>query len=307
MEASGAHEQHEVRRKKSRLRSWVVARLPAYSPGVSPGTVVRSVWAKSGADNCLGVAAQVAYFFVLAVFPFFIFLAALAGYLPITGFWRDFVAWVTRYFPHDSQVLILNTVLSLTQSRQRFLSMGFAGATWAAATGVVMLIRGLDTIYGVRESRGFWKIYGLAVVMLFVLSFFFLGSFAVFAAGDRLDLSLAARLSPRFPAEGIADVARVAVSLLLLNLGVSLMNYALPNGKRPWRWVSAGSIFVAAVFIPASAGFGFYVSHCNYYPRMYGALGAFVIFMVWTYLASLILLVGAELDSEMTRLPLRSE
>jgi membrane protein len=289
-------------RPRPRSRAWAKAAWLQAPPGLRPGPLARRVWRRSGADDCLGLAAQMAYFFALAIFPSFIFLAALVGYLPVTPFWRDFVDWVTRVFPPDAQTLIVKTVLGLTASRRGFISIGFAGATWAAATGVVMLIRGLDAVYEIPETRSLWKLFGRAVVMLFVLSFFFLSAFALFAAGDRLDLWLAAQFGPHFHAERMGDLIRAALYAVVLNFGVVLTNYALPNGKRPWRWVTAGSVFVVVASVPVLAGFGFYVAHFSYYPRMYGALGAFVIFMVWTYLASLILLVGAELDAEMARL-----
>lgn len=277
------------------------ARVPGGKPRIPVTTLAKRVWSEIGNDNCLGMAAEMSYFFVLAVFPFFIFLAALLSYLPVTNFWRSFVAWVTEYFPTDSQALILRTILGLTKARKSFLSIGFAGATWAATTGVLTLIGGLNRAYDLKESRSFLGRLGLAVSMLFVLSFFFVTSFALFTAGDRLDSWLLARVNYSYHIEWIYDLVRFFVSLLFLNLGVSLMNYVLPAGKRRWRWVSVGSAFIVLIWVAMSASFDYYVGHFSYYPKMYGALGAFVIFMVWTYIMSLILLVGAEIDSEVAK------
>jgi membrane protein len=80
-------------------------------------------------------------------------------------------------------------------------------------------------------------------------------------------------------------------------LGLDLLNYFLPNIKRQWHWLTPGSIFVVLAMVVGSAVFNFYLRHFGDYPKFYGALAGFIILLTWVYIASLLLLIGAETDS----------
>jgi len=92
------------------------------------------------------------------------------------------------------------------------------------------------------------------------------------------------------------------LSLGLLGIAISLVYYALPDLDRSRRLIVPGTFFVIAAWAPATLGFNFYVRHLAAYDRTYGALSAFVIIMVWIYLGSLILLIGAEINCELRKL-----
>jgi membrane protein len=195
----------------------------------------------------------------------------------------------------------LDTVSSLTHNRASFLSIGLLGTVWAASGGFMNLMCSLNAAYKVKETRSFHKRLGLAFIMLFVLTFLFLGSFGLLTVGDWLGSRLADR--------GIGVLlillwylGRWTVALLLVALAVALVDYALPNRRRPWRCLTPGALFFMLAWVPATLGFNFYVRHFASYSRTYGALGAFVILMVWTYITSLIALVGAEINCELHKI-----
>jgi membrane protein len=81
-----------------------------------------------------------------------------------------------------------------------------------------------------------------------------------------------------------------------------LANYFLPNIKQPWHWVTVGTSFVTLAFFLASFGFDFYIQRASNIPKIYGTLAGFIIFMIWIYIANLILLIGAEMDTAMEEL-----
>lgn len=110
------------------------------------------------------------YYFVAALFPFFIFLAALIGFLPFTGFWDDIVNWIVRYLPPEAQSWVLLAVLGLTRGRMKFLSVGVLGTAWSASSGVTSLMESLNAAYEVRETRSYWKRRALAFLILLILS-----------------------------------------------------------------------------------------------------------------------------------------
>jgi len=153
---------------------------------ISIKELTKRVWREIDVDNVPGLAAQTSYYFVLALFPFLIFLAALVGSLPFTGLWDEVLAWMTQHLPLERQHLILQTVTSLARGRQSFLSIGLLGTVWAVCAGLMNLMCSLNTVYDVEETRSFWKRLVLALVMFFVLTFLFIGSFGLLSAGDWL-------------------------------------------------------------------------------------------------------------------------
>jgi membrane protein len=164
------------------------------------------------------------------------------------------------------------------------------------------LMCSLNAAYEVRETRSFFKRLGLALAMLFVLTFLFVGSFGLLSAGDWLGTWLVNRLGPSLAVITLWFVGRWVLSLALLALAVAILDYVLPNLRRPWRCFTPGTLFVVLAWAPATLGFKLYVGHFASYNRTYGALGTFVILMVWMYVTSFIALVGAEIDCELHKM-----
>lgn len=253
-------------------------------------------------DNVLGVAAQMAFFFSLSLFPFFIFLAALAGILPSTQLWDHVLKWVTLYLPEPSQAFVFNSVAGLTRGRETFLSFGFLSAFWSACGGVISMTSALNMAYEVHETRRWWKRIGVAVLMVFILGLLFLLSFGIVTVGHITVVWMLRHTSPGVPPPAFWQLGHWIISLFLLVLGMALIDYFLPDVKQPWHWISPATVLAVIVWIPGSLTFNFYVRHIGGYNRMYGALGAFIILMVWIYILSAIILVGAEANSELLKM-----
>jgi membrane protein len=266
--------------------------------GFPCGELCRRVWRQIDASNCTGWAAEMSYYFVAALFPFFIFLAALVGFLPFTGFWTETVGWVVRYFPPDAQNWVLLGVLGLTRGRIPFLSFGVLGTALGASSGIMSLMDSLNAAYEVRETRSYWKRRALALVLLVVLSFLVIAAFGVSILGHWLAVS-AGRLVSLSP---LWDLGRWLISFLLIGLAAAITDYTLPNLKRPWRWVTPGSVFVMLAWLLVSKGFNVYVHYVGGYSKTYGALGGLMILMLWIYIVSLIVLVGAEVNCQLDKI-----
>jgi len=249
------------------------------------------------ADDCPYLAAKMSYYFVLAVFPFLVFLAAVVGFLPFTNLWDRIVTWMILYVPSEMRKSLLLTIIDLTRGRTGFLSFGIIGTTWAATSGFVSLMESLSTVYGVKETRGFWKKRVIAVLTLFVVSGFFLGSFGLMAAGHWLGQQILGHGEVARKFIVLWELGRWITSLVLVFLAIDLMDYALPNKRRRWRWFSPGGTVAVAGLLVVSASFNFYVRHFSLYGKTYDALMVFIVLTVWIYLASFILLVGAETNS----------
>jgi membrane protein len=267
--------------------------------------LLKVIWVDVQADNCLDLAAQMSFYFVLSLFPFLLVIASVIGWLPSTNLWHEFAQWITQYLPRDTRELAFSTILGLTRGYSGFLSFGLFGTLWAASCGFSNLMGSLNIVYGVRETRGFWRRRAIAICATGLSAIFFIASFGLLTFGHWAMLSLAIKWNSLL--QILCDISRWLATLLLMCLALDLMNHFLPDITRRWRWLTPGRLFVALMFVAASIGFDFYLRYFANYPRVYGALAGFIILMVWIYIASLILLIGAETDNAMERLKERGE
>jgi membrane protein len=258
--------------------------------------LLKIVWQCVQADNCIDLAAEMAYYFVMSLFPFLLVIAAVVGWLPSTNLWNNFAQWLTAYLPPGSRRMVFQTVLALTHGFSSFLSLGLLGTVWAASSGFVALMDSLNVAYKVTETRGFWKRRVIAFVAIAVAGIFLVASFGLVTFGQWADAILSSNLKWTHTFNVPFEIARWITTFLVLCLGLDLVDHFLPNTHTRWRWLTAGRLFVASMFIAATIGFNFYIRHIADYSRLYGALAGTIILLLWIYIASLILLVGAEVD-----------
>src|ERR1700730_9435214 len=263
-----------------RLRTWNLAGRFSRLPALFKRVVERCM-----ADDCTNLAAQMSFYFVLSLVPFFLVLAALVGWIPTTNLWHDLVEWMTTYLAAGSRRVIFTVVLDLTHGYSKFLSIGLLATIWSASSGFVSLMEALSIAHGVRDTRSFWKKRLIAIAATLVTAVFFLLSFALTTIGR----TAAAFLANQYPAFGVSklpwDIVRWVANLLLILIAINLINYFLPNVKQRWHWITIGRSFVTLAFFLASVGFDFYIKHASNIPKIYGALAGFIIFMIWIYIA----------------------
>ena len=264
--------------------------------------VIPRIWSRVERDHCADLAAEVSFFFVLSLFPFFLVMAALVGWLPSTDLWRSFAEWVMAYFPRLSRSVIFSTILDLRHGYTGFLSIGLITTLWSASSGFVSLMEALTIAYGRTDSRSYWKKRGVAVVATLGAALFFILSFGLWTAGHLAAVAAYSEFRSVLAVEAKWKIAWWVLTAILLCLGVDLINYFLPDVKRPWKWLSPGTLFSVLSFAMASLGLNLYVRYTPMLPRIYGTLAGFIILMMWIYIATLVLLIGAETDSAVEEL-----
>jgi membrane protein len=259
--------------------------------------VLRQIWAKILQDDVIDLAAEMAYFFVLALFPFFAVLGALAGFLPYSNLWTNVTHEIIQHFPADTRDLALQTLLNLAHRNRTFLSIGFMAMVWTSSSGLVALMENLIRVYDVPETRAFWKKRLIAISILIVSSAFFFGGFGLLTMGHLIGVHVSQKLYFGPTIRTVWEVFRWCFLLALLQLGVSILDNVLPNKPRPWRWLSPGTLFATLTLVAGTSGVNFYVRHIGHYSQTYGAIGAFFVLMVWIFVSCLTLLVGAEINA----------
>jgi membrane protein len=261
-----------------------------------------SLFSRLDIDNVTGLSAQVSYYFSLALFPFLIVLGAVVGILPFTHSWQAILAWITHYLPTDIQSTVFETVASLTKNRKEFLSLGLLGSLWAASGGITTLMSALNTVYGVTETRSYWKRLILSILLLFVLALLLVSTFGLLSVGHRFVEKIVLKSASENHVVAIAArITRWSLSIAVSVFCISFLDHVLPNTKRPWHWISHGTAVVVVTWIVTTLGFNFYILHFASYQRTYGILAGFFVLMMWIYIMSLIGLVGAEIDSELRK------
>jgi membrane protein len=263
--------------------------------------VLREIWAKAVQDDLIDLAAEMAYFFVLALFPFFAVLGALAGFLPYTNLWTNVTHAIIEHFPTETRDVALQTLLNLAHKNKTFLSIGFVFTVWASSSGLVSLMENLSRAYNVPETRGFWKKRLVAIGVLVVTSAFFFGAFGLLTLGHRIGIFLSRELYLGPAVRIVWEIFRWCFLLILLHTAVAIMDNVLPNKRRPWRWITPGTVFATLALLGGTSGVNFYVLHIGHYSETYGAIGAFFVLMVWIFVSGLTLLIGAEMNAVLER------
>jgi len=265
-------------------------------------SLLRKIWYRLDSDGCADLAAQVSFYFVLSIFPFFLVLASLLGWIPTTERWDAFANWLTTYFPSQARRIVLTNMLELSHGYASFLSIGVLAAIWSASSGFMSLMDALSIAYGVKDGRSYLKKRAIAICATLVAAFFVLLSFALWNFGHvvvgfiKTDYGYFVLFQTQW------KLARWAASLFLLLVGIDLINYFLPAKGRGWKWVTPGRIFVATALAVSTLGLNIYVAYGSNIPKIYGALAGFIVLMLWIYAANLILLIGAETDTALGEL-----
>ncbi|MFZ0787715.1 MAG: YihY/virulence factor BrkB family protein [Candidatus Acidiferrales bacterium] len=274
------------------------ARAERWTFGHARISLLRRIWRRIQRDDCFDLAAQTSFYFVLSLFPFCLVLAIIVGRLPSSTLWSTFAAWIVKYLPRDSRNLVLLTILRMMHYSPGFLSFGLLATIWSASAGFVSLMESLSIAYGTKDTRSYWIKHAIGTVFTILAAVFALATFGVMAFGHWELPRLLARVTTWSISRSVSGFGRWTASAILLSLAIDFINFVLPNAKRPWRWLSPGTIFVVLTLVLSSFGFNLYFQYFASYPRIYGAIGGFIVLMLWIYLASVILLVGAETDSE---------
>jgi membrane protein len=281
------------------------AQAKAGSPGaeVKPATlfqIAKNVVLRIGKDNLTLVAAGVAFYAMLAIFP------AIAAFVSLYGLFADphsveqQISGLTSLLPADSLKILTDALKSYADKSPSQLNVALVVsivlALWSAKAGMISLMSGLNIANEQEEKRGYilQQVIALALTLGgIVLAALALGAIAV--------LPVVLKLLP------IGHFAKVALELgrwpilfILVVLGFAVIYRFGPYKEHPkWRWITWGAAIAAVLWVLGSAVFSFYVSRFGSYDATYGSLAAAVVLLLWFWVSALVVLIGAEIDAEL--------
>ncbi len=255
--------------------------------------VVRTVHAVNR-HHTASYASAIAYSALFAIFPFLLVLASLLAFLPIPHLMDLLLGLVAQLAPPAAIALVRDTIQPLvTRQHGELLSLGLVGAIWAAAGGVLTVMQAFNNILGARETRPFWLVQGVAILLALGVWIFTVTSLVMMWFGSYVT-HWRTVLGP-LPTM-VWSVARWPLVALFLITAVNLLYFVAPTVRRPWRWFTPGAVFAVIGWMAASLGFSAYVAHFGSYDKTYGSIGTVILLLSWIWLAGLFLLLGFELN-----------
>lgn len=252
-----------------------------------------------------GVAAEMAFWFILGLFPSLLFLTSLFAWIGKKTLILPILDFITNIAPKDVSNLILNALNEAMIFEQgTFVAVfGLCVTIALSANAIAVIIKGLNRAYGIEETRSFIYTRVLSFLMVFVNSFVLFIAVNLIVLGKVILNFLIEYTALSQLSIDIISIVRWPVSCLALAFCAYSNYLILPDIKKQdtkrVASVIPGTLFFSIFWMIGSWGFSLYLSNLNAYNKVYGTIGAFAILMVWLYYTSLIMLVGGEINSKM--------
>jgi membrane protein len=248
-------------------------------------------------------ASAVSFNFFMALFPAILVLFTLIPYVPIQGFQDSLLATLQNLIPEQIFDSVEETLFDIiNRPRGGLLSVGFLLTLYFATNGVSSIIEAFNQTHHTIETRSFLRQQIVSIALVIVLSLLVIVSISLITLGPLvLDWMVGKGiLRGRFTIEIIIFSKWLMIVLMLLFI-YSFLYYFGPARKKYFRFISAGSTFASLTTILTSIGFNFYVNNFSRYNTLYGSIGTLLVFLLWIYFNSIILLIGFELNASITQ------
>jgi membrane protein len=285
------------REQRGRGRS---ADTPSEIPARGWKDILVRVYREISDDRVMAIAAGVTFYVLLAIFP------AVAALVSIYGFFADpqtiaeHLNEVSAFLPGGAVEIIGEQINHVVAQGEATLGatflIGIAVSLWSANAGIKALIDALNIVYDETEKRSFIKLNALSLAFTISIIGFMLVALAAMVV---LPVILN-YVGLGGVAETIIKLLRWPILLLVVGLGIAcIYRYGPSRDKAKWRWITWGSALASIMWLAASILFSWYAANFGSYNETYGSLGAAIGFMMWIWLSTIVILLGAELDAEM--------
>ncbi len=270
--------------------------------GLTPKALAVRVWKEIQSDKVFDRAAELSYYFLLALFPLLILLTSVFGL--VIG---EETELRQKLFNYLAQVMP-PTALQLTDATLREvsaasgggkISFGVLATLWVASNGMGAITEALNVAYDVKESRPWWKQRLTAILLTIGLSILIITALIMVLAGSKIAHFIAANYSFGSVFTWTWKILQWPVVLVFILLAFALIYYFAPDVKdQKWYWITPGSVVGVFLWLLVSFGFRIYLHFFDSYGKTYGSLGAVIILMLWLYLTGAAVLIGGEVNAE---------
>jgi membrane protein len=254
-------------------------------------------------SNDLTHAASIAYYALLSLFPFLLLVISALG--SVTANEKDRIAVLTfvfRYFPTQLDFVSAQ----LDAFRQTRASVSLAGALaliWASLGVFGAITSAVNEAWGVEKQRSFWKHRLVSFLMLVAAGTVMIVAVLFLAAIQVAEASWFGVMLSRFHwLTALQTLTFRYLSVILLTLAVGLVYYFIPNAKTRFRDVWVGAVLTGVLWRATFFGFAWYIRHNSRLTMIHGSIAAVVVFLLWVYVSSIILMYGVEFTAAYARL-----
>lgn len=266
---------------------------------ISWAELARRTWREMADDDVLGLAAQLSYYFFLALFPAILFLLALASFFSLSNVTDDVGRSLGPFVSPQVVGMIQEQMRRLANNESAgLLTFGVVGALWSSSAALVSIVGALNRAYDIEEGRPWWKVrliaigltVGIAAVVLFALS--------LVLAGPALAEWLGRVTGWGTSFEWAWLVLQWPLVGALVVIGIGAIYYFAPDADQDWVWITPGAVAATVLWLFASLLFRVYVTNFTDYEAAYGAVGGVIVVLLWFYVSGVAILAGAELNAE---------
>ncbi len=299
---------HPADRRQQRIWDYV-SRSPLRSlwnlQGIPVRVVAKRTWKSMLADNLLGRAAELGFYFLFALFPTLFSASSILGLAArsASDIYSKLLNYLALVIPTDALGTVLTTFSETANAATTGkLTFGLIAAIWSASVGISAIQEALNTVYKVRETRSYFWARLSAIGVTILLSVIVTLILASMLGGDFFAAIADRTISHPYLALAAAILARIVgwtIAAALLALCFAVIYYWAPNVKTScWHWLTPGGAIGILGWLFASLGLRLYLHFFNTFSITYGSLGAVIILLTWFYITGLMLLLGAEINSE---------
>jgi membrane protein len=272
--------------------------LRTFAIPITWSELIRRTVKETSEDDCLGLAAQLAYYLLLALAPAIVFLVALASFFPADTV-TQMVGSLRVFAPGDVVTIIEEQLRRVADGQQGgLLTIGIGMALWSSSAAIVSVTGAMNRAYDIDEGRPWWKVRLIAIGLTVGLALFVITAVVLVMVGPGLGQQLASRLGLGAAFEWAWTILQWPLVVALVAVALAVLNYFAPDAEQDWEWITPGAVVSTILWLIASLGFKSYLSNFADYNATYGSLGGVIILMLWFYLSALAVLVGSEMNAE---------
>jgi len=259
------------------------------------------VYRELGRTRAFTIAAALAFYFLLSMVPLLLVFSSLLQFFPIPDVFQQSLNLMAELVPPDALSLVERIVADiLTPNRGKLLSFGILGYFWAAAGGFSALIDSLNIAFDVPVSS-WWQNRLRALLLTLTSGGLVSFSMVLLLVGPRFGHILVQMVLIPQPVEHLWPIVRVVLIGATFVAALELVYYLGPNKKHTFFSTLPGAVVAIVIWFLGSAGLNYYLAHLSNYNATYGSMGALIGLMLWLYLTALAILIGAELNAELTK------
>jgi membrane protein len=248
-------------------------------------------------------ASSLAFNYLMAIFPAFIFLFTLIPYIPIENFQDEVFKLLQEVLPHNAFEATKSTIEDiLKQQRGGLLSLGFALSLYYSTNGIIAMMNAFNNSYSSTETRSEWQKRLIALGLFAILSsLVFVAVSLIIFSGTAINMLVEYGWLKGSLTITLIRIGIWLIILLLFFFAYSFLYYYGPSKRVKYRFISAGSTLATLLTIISSMGFSYFVNNFGQYNKLYGSIGTLIVVLLWLYITSLVLLIGFELNASIIR------